>query len=209
MKADQDKPAEIRSNNSFHISLVAINALLILGFGFGFLQRANYEFVIYIGVIIFFMSLICVTLRRIPYTRATLIGLTVWSAMHLAGGGITIGESRLYDVILIPISDTYPVFRYDQLVHIFGFGASTLLMYSLLATSLEQSIRNPKALWIVIVMSGLGVGAFNEIVEFGVALAVAESGVGGYVNTSLDLCADLIGAVLGMIYIQVRYLRPE
>ena len=187
--------------------MLAINAALILGFGFVFLQRANYEFVIYVGVIIFFMSLIVSTLRKIPYTPATLVGLTVWSAMHLAGGGVVIGQGRLYDSILVPLSDTYPIFRYDQLVHIFGFGASTLLMYSLISPVLAQPIRNPKAFWIVIVMAGLGVGAFNEIVEFGVALAIAESGVGGYINTSLDLCADLIGAVLGMIYIQIRYLN--
>lgn len=187
--------------------LLFINAALILGFGFIFLQRANYEFIIYVGVIVFFMCLIGATIRSIAYTPATLVGLTVWSAMHLAGGGVTIGEGRLYDVILIPMSETYPIFRYDQLVHIWGFGASTLLMYSLLASSLNGAIKNPKALWLVIVMAGLGVGAFNEIVEFGVALAVAESGVGGYINTSLDLCADLIGAVLGMVYIQIRYLR--
>ena len=129
--------------------------------------------------------------------------------MHLAGGGLYVGEGRLYDVILVPISETYPIFRYDQLVHIWGFGASTLLMYSLIAPSLGVALNNSKALWIVIVMAGLGVGAFNEIVEFGVSLAVAESGVGGYINTSLDLCADLIGAILGMVYIQLRYLRAS
>ena len=31
--------------------------------------------------------------------------------------------------------------------------------------------------------------------------------MGGYINTSLDLCADLIGAVLGLLYIRCRYLR--
>jgi hypothetical protein len=31
--------------------------------------------------------------------------------------------------------------------------------------------------------------------------------MGGYINTSLDLCADLIGAILGLLYIRCRYLR--
>ena len=207
MDANQSKPVRRSGTSRLHIWLLAVNAALILGFGFIFLQRANYEFVIYVGVVIFFMSLIVGTLRTIPYTPATLVGLTVWSAMHLAGGGITLGEGRLYDIILVPMSETYPIFRYDQLVHIWGFGASTLLMYVLILPSLGQAIRNPKAFWIVLVMAGLGVGAFNEIVEFGVSLAIAESGVGGYMNTSLDLCADLIGAVLGLAYIQIRYLN--
>ena len=56
-------------------------------------------------------------------------------------------------------------------------------------------------------MAGLGIGAFNEILEFIVSICVPESGIGGYVNTSLDLCADLVGAVLGYVIIRVRYLK--
>jgi len=26
-----------------------------------------------------------------------------------------------------------------------------------------------------------------------------------YLNTSLDLCADLVGAILGLLYIRLRY----
>ena len=41
--------------------------------------------------------------------------------------------------------------------------------------------------------------------EFIVSACIPESGVGGYENTSLDLCADLVGAVLGLLYIRLRY----
>ena len=109
--------------------------------------------------------------------------------------------------MLIQLSNDYPIWRYDQLVHIWGFGASTLVMYSLLRSSLAKPNGNPIALSVVLVMAGLGVGALNEIVEFVVSVCVPQSGVGGYVNTSLDLCADLVGAVLGLIYIRFRYLR--
>ena len=63
------------------------------------------------------------------------------------------------------------------------------------------------ALGIVLVMAGLGMGALNEILEFVVSISVPQSGVGGFINTSLDLCADLIGAVLGLLYIRLRYLK--
>jgi len=52
-------------------------------------------------------------------------------------------------------------------------------------------------------------GALNEILEFIVSIAVPQSGVGGYMNTSLDLCADLIGAVLGLLYIYWREVRRQ
>jgi len=51
---------------------------------------------------------------------------------------------------------------------------------------------------IILVAAGLGVGTVNEIIEFIVSSIVPESNVGGYVNTSLDLISDLIGAVLAV-----------
>ncbi|MBN1518365.1 DUF2238 domain-containing protein [Candidatus Sumerlaeota bacterium] len=191
-----------------HLILLIINLALIIGFGARFALRLNYEFLIYVGVIIGFLGLIAASIRKVDYTPATLTGLTVWSALHLAGGGVPIAGGRLYDVILIPLSSAWPIFRYDQLVHIWGFGASTLLMWSLLQGSLADPRRYPLALGIVLVMAGLGAGALNEIVEFLVASAVPESGVGGYLNTALDLCADLIGALLALVYIRLRYIAP-
>lgn len=188
-----------------HLILLIVNLALILGFGALYIARMNYEFIIYVGVIIFFLILIGLTIRKVDYTLGALVGLTVWSALHLAGGIVPVGEGRLYDTILIPLSNTLPILRYDQFVHIWGFGASTLVVYCLLSRSVRKPIEHPIALGIVIVMGGLGIGAFNEILEFGVSTAVPESGVGGYVNTSLDLCADLIGAVVGLIYVRVRY----
>ena len=57
---------------------------------------------------------------------------------------------------------------------------------------------------IVVVMGGLGIGALNEILEFLVTVVVPKTGVGGYINTSLDLVSDLIGAIIAMIIIYFR-----
>ncbi len=192
-----------------HIVLLLINLALIVVFGALFLARLNYEFIIYVGVIIFFLCLMGISIKKVDYTLGSLVGLTVWSALHLAGGGVVIGEGRLYDMMLIPLSEKYPIWRYDQLVHLWGFGASTLVMFSLLAGALKKPMVNPVALGIVLVMSGLGLGALNEILEFVVSICVPESGVGGYMNTSLDLCADLMGAIFGLLYIRFRYLKYQ
>jgi hypothetical protein len=190
-----------------HIILLVINILLLAGFGTTFLVRLNYEFIIYVGVIIFFLGLIGLTIKKVDYTLASLVGLTAWSGLHLAGGGIACGEGRLYDVMLVRLSNVYPVLRYDQMVHVWGFGASTLVMYCLLRRVLAGPVEHPVVLSIVLVMAGLGVGGLNEILEFVVSACVPESGVGGYLNTSLDLCADLVGAVLALMYIRWRYLK--
>ncbi|MFT5424590.1 MAG: hypothetical protein ACI89L_002386 [Phycisphaerales bacterium] len=89
--------------------LLGVNAALLLSFGGVFVARGNYEFVIYVGVIVFFMGVVGATLKKVAYSLSSLIGLTVWSAMHLAGGGIAVGTregggpGRLDDVILLPL----------------------------------------------------------------------------------------------------------
>jgi uncharacterized membrane protein YjdF len=127
----------------------------------------------------------------------------------MAGGGVYINGVRLYDIILIPLSTTYPILRYDQVVHIFGFAAATLMMFDLLRPLLKENLQGYVALSVVVIMAGLGVGAFNEIVEALVAATVPQSGVGGYVNTALDLISDLIGAILAMAFIKWQYLRCD
>lgn len=72
---------------TFEKRLLVINSLLLAGFCFAFIQRGNTEFLIYIGVTVFFLALIAFTLRKIDYSRSALVGLTIWSAMHLAGVG--------------------------------------------------------------------------------------------------------------------------
>jgi putative membrane protein len=169
---------------------------VLIPFTVGFALRRNYEFLLYIGVIVFFLVVIALTNDRVRYPLSILWGLVVWAIMHLAGGGIRVGDGVLYGVILLPLSNTLPILRYDQVVHIIGFGVATLLMYHLIAPLLRTDIKRWTALSIVIVMAGLGVGALNEIVEFIATVLVPETGVGGYQNTALDLVSDLIGAIL-------------
>ncbi len=192
-----------------HWILAAVNIALCVIFGSMFVLRLNYEFIIYVGVILFFLCLIGFSLRWIHYTPMALVGLTIWSALHLAGGAVPIGQGRLYDTIIVALSQEYPILRYDQIVHIWGFGVSTIVMYCLLKPSLRRGTGNVISLAVVLAMAGLGVGALNEILEFIVTIAVPESCVGGYLNTSLDLCSDLIGAAWGVFYILVRYRENQ
>ena len=121
----------------------------------------------------------------------------------MAGGSVFIKEVKLYEIILLPLSATIPIFRYDQLVHIIGFATATATMFYILKPLLRPQLKGFWALSIIIIFAGLGVGAFNEILEFVTSLIVPESGVGGYLNTSLDLVSNLIGAVLAMFIIRL------
>ncbi len=188
-----------------HLILLLVNLALIIGFGSLFLGRKNYEFIIYVAVIIGLLAAVALSTRFVEYTPGALIGLTIWSALHLAGGGVPIGDGRLYDIMVVRLTNAYPILRYDQVVHIWGFGACTLVAYCLLRRAMPEPRKHWVAIGFVLIMAGLGMGALNEIVEFIASEIVPDSGVGGYENTALDLCADLIGAVLGVLYIRWRY----
>ena len=184
------------------LPLLFVNLAILGVFTYLFLSRQNYEFLIYVGVVVFFLILIMLSDRRVMYPLDALWGLSTWAFMHMGGGGIFINGTKLYEIILLPISSEYSIFRYDQLVHIFGFGVATYVMYVLLKPLLRSGDIGWMRLGIVVVMAGLGVGALNEIIEFALTVMLPETGVGGYINTSLDLVADFIGGLLALLYIK-------
>jgi uncharacterized membrane protein YjdF len=170
-----------------------------------YISKKNYEFILYVGVIVLFLLLIVATNKKVNYPNFVLWGLTIWGILHMLGGGLVLKNGAvLYKLILIPISETYGIFRFDQFVHIFGFCIATLIMFVLIKPSLKPNTGKWASLLIVVVMAGVGLGALNEMVEFLATVITPETGVGGYVNTSLDLVSNLIGAVIASVIIKIK-----
>lgn len=186
-----------------HWAIIIFNLLVLTTFDVLFLHQQNYEFIFYVAVIVFFFFLILFTVERMKYSLPVLWGLSIWGLMHMAGGGVFINGEKLYEKILIPISSSFSILKYDQFVHMFGFGVATVLMFELIKPMMKKDLRWG-ALSIVVVMAGLGVGALNEIIEFIATLVSPENGVGGYLNTSLDLVSNLIGALIALIFVRAR-----
>ncbi len=185
-----------------HIPLLVFNLGVIAFFGSKFLSPLNYEFLIYIGVIIVFLLLILFTNKYMRYNMLLLWCLSIWAFLHMAGGGLSYQGVIWYQQILIPISEYYSILRYDQMIHAFGFFTATLLSYEIL----KIQLKTPKVnfgLGLVLVMAGCGFGAFNEIIEFIVDQSLPESGVGGYINTSLDLISNFVWAVIAVVCIKL------
>lgn len=182
-----------------HFILAAIVAIVTMAFAVHFLLNANHEFLIYVVVVVAVGILIGVTHKNVRYPFACLVGLAIWAVLHLAGGGVRVGGDVLYGLILIPISETYSILRYDQVVHAFGFGVTTLLMYHLLDNLLSAGDMKRFSVALIVIMAGTGLGALNENIEFLLTVFLPQTGVGGYVNTSLDLCSNLTGAVIAYL----------
>ena len=55
----------------------------------------------------------------------------------------------------------------------------------------------------------MGLGAVNEIIEFIAVLSFPDTNVGGYLNTSLDLVFNALGAMVAMLVVysthKIRY----
>jgi len=123
----------------------------------------------------------------------------------MAGGGVIINGAVLYALPLIPIVGTgdLSILKYDQFVHFFGFGVSTLVVYHLLRPYLNEKV-NWKVIYPILVVAGAGMGVLNEIIEFIAVLLVPNTGVGGYANTALDLVFNTLGAIAAVFLIHIR-----
>lgn len=187
---------------------VAICTLLYVGaFSVHYLIKGNAEFLLYVAVLVFFFGLILATIRKTEFPIGILWGLSVWGLLHMAGGGITVGDTVLYGAPLIPIAGSGELFilKYDQAVHAFGFAMATLVMWHLTRPYLQTGTYIG---YVLVALAGMGLGVVNELVEFAAVLIVPETGVGGYANTALDLVFNTIGAIGAVVGVYL-YRRTE
>lgn len=187
-------------------SILTLNLVFITGFSIYFLQQKNYEFILYVAVIIGILLLILKTQPTTKLSNTSLSLLSIWGLLHMSGGSIRFQGDVLYNLILIPISETYKIFKYDQLVHAFGFGTMTLVSYELIKPYIEKF--TPR-FYLISIMAACGFGALNEIIEFIATVISPQTNVGGYINTSLDLVFNLIGAITASILIYVYQEKPS
>lgn len=64
-------------------------------------------------------------------------------------------------------------------------------------------IKNKLAVSVLLIFIGMGIGAFNEIVEFVAVLLVPETGVGGYENTLWDLVFNSFEVLAAVLYLRI------
>lgn len=186
------------------IHILIVNLIYIPIFAIVAMQKLNFEFLLYVGVVILALGFIVAKQHKVKLEPMILWGLTIWGFMHLSGGNIRVGGEVLYELILVPLVPHYNILRYDQVVHVLGFCMATLVCHHLLKPYLRTDITKWRTLCLLIVLMGSGVGAFNEIIEFIAQETVPETHVGGYTNTMLDLIANLTGGLLAVTWLALK-----
>jgi len=187
------------------LSILVTIVFLVLFFSLLSFKRENYEFLMYLGVIILLVIVFVFTSKKLDLSNCVLWGMVLWAFMHMSGGLIFINGQRLYTIVLLEIFKIGEevFFRYDHLVHIVGFGVATWLLYELIKNSLNEK-TSWKVLSLLLVFGGMGVGALNELIEFFAVVILPETGVGGYENTLLDMVSNTIGAIIAVIIINLK-----
>ncbi|XOV89852.1 MAG: DUF2238 domain-containing protein [Pseudomonadota bacterium] len=172
------------------------SALLLLAFVGAALYRANYEFLFYASTLVILLVILFLLDRRFNFSQLSLWGFNLWMLLHLVGGMGSIGGTRMYDLVLLPlVGEPYDILKYDQVVHLYCYVVMAMLVFEVLVQLMNLSHRG--ALFLVTVLAASGIGGLNEVIEFAAVVFVGSTGVGGYTNTALDLVANLIGAMIG------------
>ncbi len=176
---------------------VYLNVLILLFFTLFFIFKKNYEFISYtivLGILIFVLAK---SDKIFNYSKIAKFGFTIWMLLHLSGGSFYVNGTKLYDLILIPIlGEPFNFLKYDQFVHFFCYVVLTLFVYAIIK-KMSRKETSKKLIGFISVLSGVGIGAFNEIIEFLTVVFFQATGVGGYYNNALDLVFNTLGAMLG------------
>ncbi len=193
-----------------HWLLVGFNALYIIPFTLYYLSIGNYEFLIYIAVLVAIALLIVGTLKSTNLDLFALSGLSIWGLLHMLGGGLHINGATLYKFRIIELlnrgGDFY-ILKMDQVIHFYGFFITAIVVYQLLA----PYFSNKKSLKLQIFLAwigSMGLGALNEVVEFFAFVILSNTGVGDLYNTALDLVFNMFGALIGA-FVASYYLRKK
>lgn len=184
-------------------------AVYVTGFTVYFLSRGNYEFIVYVITMLILIGLVARTLRVAEYPAAMLWALSAWGLLHMAGGGVPVGDSVLYSAQIVPITaenGEMTLLKYDQIVHAYGFGTSAWLLWHLLRRHYPV-LEGSWTIYVYPVLGAMGLGAVNEMIEFVAVLSVPETNVGGYLNTALDLVFNALGAVIAMFLVRASRSR--
>ena len=195
-----ESPRTILDDVREHRLLVMFVAAMIVGwsaYGFAINAKGAAAYLVMMVVLAAFVAFVH---HRVGFSGSLLWALTVWGFLHMAGGLVPAGGAAH---VLYNADWGVPVLRYDRLIHAFGFGAATVACWQALRLRLAVGTRMTAGLTLLVALMGMGVGAVNEVVEFA-ASQLANTNVGGYVNTGWDLVFNTLGCTLASGWIARR-----
>ena len=191
-----------------NLLILLFNILYLILFAIHFIKVGNFEFIWYIFIMIILITIFILLHKKYNFTTLTLIGLSIWGIAHMFGGSLLLGEPRVYTRILFNLFTTgdTTLFRYDHLLHFYFYLVMTNVIYQITTHYIKPN-TNWKIIAVLIFFTSMGIGAFNELIEFMPVLFLNETGVGGYFNVAWDIAFNALGALIALIYISIKRKR--
>ncbi len=205
------KEDKVRKSTYFVLGLTAV---YLLAAGAYAVATGSKEFLLYLAVSPFIVGGVVFLHRKLDLPVSLLWALSFLGLVHCVGGLVMVPESWptdgkkwLYNWWLIPDK-----LKFDQVVHTYGNAIATWLCWHLLRYSIalvvKREIKDIPArpvFLLICFLAGIGVGALNELLEFGASQTVpGDTNVGGYVNTGWDLVCNTVGGVLTCLVIWLK-----
>ena len=181
---------------------IIVSWLILSLFVIAALFKKNIEFLFYSTSLVILIILVMLTDKKFHYSQMALWGLNSWLALHLLGGMASINGTRLYDYVLINIvGEPYNILKFDQVIHTYCYFIAAFFVYSIVKSFAKED-SNWGIVAFIVVVSSIGIGGVNEIIEFAAVVLFNSSGVGGYHNTAIDLVANTLGALLALPFLK-------
>ena len=190
--------------------VLIFTVIYIIVFGAVFLAAGSAEFVGYVITLVVFLGLVAATQRAAQFPALILWGLAVWGLAHMAGGGVRTDDGVLYSYVVLPLvgDGELVLLKYDQIVHFFGFGVATLVLWHVLRRNFP-ALDGTKTIYAFAILGGMGLGVLNELIEFTAVLVIPDTNVGGYYNTALDMVFNTLGAITAAVLASVLSQSPQ
>ena len=167
----------------------------------------NYEFLLYAVTVVILIIILYKTDQYFKYKKLGLWLFNIWLVLHILGGLASYQDVRFYDLMLLNlVGDPYYILKYDQFVHFYCYVVMSILMWSVVQNIMKQDASSA-VVCVVTILAASSIGAINEIIEFFAVVVLDTDGVGGYINTAIDLVANLLGAIVGTIYMYVKQIK--
>src|SRR3990167_1707394 len=134
-----------------HIIILIFNLIYLIIFGTYYLMQGNYEFLLYIAVIVILGVIIGINLNKGIFDNLILWLLSIWGLAHMIGGGVRIAGNSVYSLRLIDIIDNggqFYILKMDQLIHFYGFLVAAILVYQLLAPNFKNVDKSKLAIFL-------------------------------------------------------------
>ncbi|MDX2148291.1 MAG: DUF2238 domain-containing protein [Planctomycetota bacterium] len=191
------KPGRLRGPAIFTVSYMLMATAVAL-------SRGNHEFIFYALMMAFFIYCAWELDRRAHLSQPVLWMLSLWGLFHMAGGNVPIPAAWSVPAdpaVLYNFKPAPWLPKYDQVVHFYGFMVAMMTCWEGMEGMTHNTIKPKLGPLTIAVLAAMGLGAFNELVEFVATRILPETNVGGYENTGWDLVANTLGAIVGAMII--------